>query len=242
MRRLGFTLVALWLWWMPAPSGFAPWAHQQSGTAVNGNDSTFTFGAAPAADHKVIIGSCGTTEAQTISITGWDPGITTTIGPIDSAGDNLRCYVFCAAGDGADTAFVATTSGTMSARTMAAAFSGGSCTQDGSTQSNDVSGAGGTPDEYLLSTDVTVTQTDSLLVGLMTVSTGGASYTMGTNFTEIGQISGAAFQFRILTASGAFDTPFQTAAAESGLLLGAAFQSDGVAAAKCHRGLLKVGC
>jgi hypothetical protein len=224
---------------IPAPLEGA-WAHVQTAAAVTGDDAALTFGVAPGASNHIIVVVTIPVENQTVSISDWAPGITTTIGPTDSAGQTLRIYIFCGPGDGADTVLTPTTSGTAATRVMAAEFSGGTCTQDGSTQSNDDTGAGGVDNEYDLTTDVTTSHADSLVIGgIQAITT--ASYTAGTNFTLMGSSGPSAAEYRITSGTGAFDTTWRTAAAETALLVGAAFRAAGGGAASRPPSLTTLG-
>jgi hypothetical protein len=214
------------LWAVPLPLEGA-WAHVQTATAVTGDDAALTFAAAPGASNHIIVVVTIPVENQTVSIADWAPGITTTIGPIDDPGANaLRQYIFCAAGDGSDTVLTPTTSGTAATRVMAAEFSGGSCTQDGSTQHNAFTGAGGVDNEYVLTTDVTTSSSGSLVIGAIQ-STSTASYTAGTNYTLMGSSGPSGAEYRITVGTGSFDTTWRTAAAETVYMVGAAFTEAG---------------
>jgi hypothetical protein len=94
-------------------------------TSCGLNDATCTFGAAPLAANKIIILTALDNEAQTLDITGFPTAETVIVSAQDSSGITSRFYAHCIdGGDGADTDFVATTSGTAIARVAAAEFSG----------------------------------------------------------------------------------------------------------------------
>ena len=78
-----------------------------------------------------------------------------------------------------------------------------------------------------MTTDVTVTQSDSLLVGLVR-SDSNANFAPGATLTQIGtDMLGSIAEYRILVASGTFDTTYTAAATENALLVGAAFRAAG---------------
>lgn len=223
MRRLLLTFGLVLLWAAPSEAAWALVGGAQTQQS-SGDDQTITFGVAPSASNKVLVAAAMGNETQTISLTGWAGTITTTIGPLDSAGFTIRAYLFCLTPDGADTTFVVTTSGAATAQAVAAEFTGGSCTQDGSTSSNDITGATPGTEEYVLTTDITTTNAGSMLFGIV-FSTTAANFAPGTNMTQLGTDTPAgAVEYRILVSTGTYDTPYSSAANESAMLLSAAFQ------------------
>lgn len=205
----------------------------------SGDDVTITFTNPIGASNHVYLLVSIATEAQTVSITGTTLTFSTAVGPVDSAGFAIREYIFCAQGDGVDATFVVTTSGAAAALTHGIEFSGGSCTLDGTAQSNDDSD----DSNYALTTDVTVTNSNSLLLGHIR-SDSAANFNPGGSLTQFGTDGAAgSSEYRILVASGSFDTTWTSTATENALLVGAAFAAaGGGAATPCLRSLLGVGC
>jgi hypothetical protein len=119
---------------------------------------------------------------------------------------------------------------------MGIEFTGGTCTLDGTAQSNDDT----TTPENLV-TSVTVTGTNSLLIGGIR-SDSAANFDPGASMVQFGTDGLAmAAEYRILVASGSFDTPWTSAANENALLVGVAFQAAGAASTGAKLLLLGVG-
>lgn len=221
----------------------AAWVFVTGQTATgSGNDQTLTFTDPIGSGNVVLILVASNNETDTFSITDttldFASGTGLTIGPIDSAANTIRAYIFCAIGDGADATFTVTSSGTASAVSHGIEFSGGTCTQDGSTSSNDTSGTSA----HTLSTDLSISGSASLIVSIIR-STSAVDFDAGTDMTQFGTDAiAAAAEYRILTTSGTFDTPWTSAVNETTMLLSAGFLVSGGAAAPCLRGLLGVGC
>lgn len=217
----------------------AAWAFVSGQTATSsGNDAALTFTSAIGNGNIVLIGvALGVTD-ETISVTNSAFAIDAVVGPID-ASTNRRIYIFCGTGDGTDGTFTITTSGAAAAMAHGIEFSGGTCTLDGTSQSTELSNQ----TSHVLATDVSVTQTTSLLIGVIR-STSAADFDPGTDMTQFGTDAEAtSAEYRILTGAGSFDVPFSSPVNETTLLVGAAFQaSGGVEAPKCHRSLMGVGC
>jgi hypothetical protein len=241
MRRLMLVLMWTLLWAAPSEAAWALIGGAQTQQA-EANDPVITFGVAPSASNKVLVAAAMTNEAQTMSFGAtWAGTISTTIGPIDSAGFTLRAYIWCLTPDGADTSFTITTSGTAVAHVYAAEFSGGSCTQDGSTSSNDITGASPGTEEYVLTTDITTTNAASMLFGII-ISTTSANFAPGTNMTQLGtDTTQTVSEYRILSATGTYDTPYSAAVNESAMLLSVAFQPAASVGNPARLLLLRVG-
>lgn len=217
----------------------AAWAFV-TGQAVtdSGNDVVLTFAGNMTAGNQVIVFASLAVENQTISITDTTFSFAAVAGPVDSAGFTLRSYIFCGTVDATNDAnLTVTTSGTAAATATAIEFSGGTCTLDGTVQSNDDSG----DTSYALTTDVTVTGSNSLLLGLIR-SDSSATFTEDASLTLAGELNTAAAAYRILVASGSFDVPWTSAANENVLLAGAALQAAAAGSTTCMRSLLGVGC
>jgi hypothetical protein len=158
-------------------------------------------------------------ESATVTITG-TPNTFTTFGPYDSPANTMRLYVFCDVITDADDTFTVTTSGAETASSRGAEFTGGTCTQDGTEQRNDDSGV-----NHVLTTDVTVSASNSILMSLLRTDSA-ASATADTGNGAVRIATSGAFahaSYRILTGAGAFDAPWTTAASETTHLLGIAF-------------------
>lgn len=208
----------------------------QTGSA---NDVVITFGSAWGASNHVLVAVIVNSGTQTVDLTGITPTETVLHSQAD-VGLGLTGYVFCFPGDGADTSFTATTSGSGSARVAAIEISGGTCTEDGTSSGNT-----DTASPYELATDITTTQSGSILIGIIH-STSVADFTVsgsGTSVpadgTDIGTV--ALGQYLIAGAAGAYDTTFTSAAAESTLQVAAAVQAAGGAAPAKPKGLLTFG-
>lgn len=235
--RVLFGLLGAWLWASPAWADWAA-ASGQTCTINNVNDGTCTLpGAAGNGNIVVVVGSLSV-ENQTLSITGWTGSTATVAGPLDhsNAGVDIRIYVFCLTGDGSDTAFVGTTSGAGAAFVFAQEFTGGTCTQDGSTQTAEDTGS-----PYNLGTNVTVTNTNSLLVSMIR-STSAANFDPDGSFVQVGTDAlAASMEYRILTSSGDFDTPWTSAMSETTLMVSLALQASGGGGASGAIRLLLLG-
>jgi hypothetical protein len=223
MRRLLLTLGLVLLWCAPSEAAWALVGGAQTQQS-SGDDQTITFGVAPSASNKVLVAVAMGNKTQTIQIQGWGGSVTETTGQVSSVGFTISAYIFCLTPDGADNTFVVFTSGAATAQAVAAEFSGGSCTQDGSTSSNDITGTSPGTEEYVLTTDITTTNAGSMLFGIV-FSTTAANFAPGTNMTQLGTDTAAgAVEYRILTVTGTYDTPYSAAANESAMLLSVALQ------------------
>lgn len=204
------------------------------------NDVAITFGGAwGASNHVVAAVTINAGGAQTVDLTGISVTEVVLHERIHTGG-NLHGYIFCFAGDGTDTSFTATTSGSAAASVAAVEISGGSCTEDGTSQHEEDAT---TP--YELTTDITTTQSGSFLIALIqsdsvadyTVTGGGTSLPAGS--AEIGSV--ALGQYQIAGAAGAYDATYTSAANETSLLTAAAVQAAGGGAASGAPRLLLLG-
>lgn len=222
---------------------------------ASGDDQTVVFPNPPGNGNVVYVWTRGNSEAVTIDLTGTPAAETVLAGPIDSPTHTLRTHAFCFVGDGVDNSFTVTTSSTGNVQTVAAEFSGGTCTLDGSVSFNDDDA---TP--YNLSSSLTTSTCGSILMALVTSNTV-SNYTADGAFIGIGGSAGAAthnssadfpggdgvgaslFQYQITVATGTYDTPFTSAANEQSLLTALAVQptTPCAGAGGGSRGLTELG-
>jgi hypothetical protein len=230
MRRLlSFVLGALLLA-PPAQAAIAV-VQVQSGAL---NDVVLTFASPWGASNHVLVAAVlnsGTATAALDDISVAE-GVLLDSGSGVSA-NNMRIYIWCFAGDGADSAVTVTTSGTTVATAAGVEISGGSCTQDGAGSSNDETGNG--VDTHVLTTDITTTASGSFIFAIIR-STTASNWSAGTDMTSIPadgtDIGQGLAEYRILGAAAAYDTPFSNDAAETSHMGAAAVQPAAVAASR----------
>ncbi len=214
------------------------------GATSAGNDATMTWSAAPLAANRVVVIAMMENEAQTISITGWTPAITTLAGPTDSGADILRAYTFCTVGDGSDTTMVLTSSGSGVVHAIAVEISGAEPCASllREVQSNDVSS--GTT--HALTTDLTATAGDFIFSHVMGL-TGGTNYTHNGSFTASipasdVELNGASLgEYLTSSAGGAQDAPFTSSVAGTSFLMAVALKPTATGGGRPNALLLGVG-
>lgn len=220
---------------LPAPPPFAISVVQVA--SGRNNDVAVTFGGAWNASNHIVVVAIMNSKTQTLDLTGITPTETVLAGPIDHATEAIRAYLFCFQGDGSDTSFTATTSGSGSVAVAAVEIAGGSCTLDGSAQSTEDATS-----PYALTTDITTTQAGSFIIGMIHSSSvsdytvTGSGTSEPSDGTDLGPV--ALGQHYIAGAAGAYDTTYTSAAAETSLLFAGAIQAAGGGAATPKRFML----
>jgi hypothetical protein len=193
-----------------------------STTNIDDPVMTFPDGAIGNGNVVIIVASVEDT-AVTVSIESSSFAISALSGFPKDASTNRRMYVFCGIGDGTDAQFTVTTSTTASVIARGIEFSGGTCTLDGTAQSTALTNQ----TTHALTTDVTVTASDSLLIGAVRSTTAANFDPVGslTQFGTDGTVLSAGYQ--ILVASGDFDPQWTSAATETTIIVGVALQAAG---------------
>lgn len=213
-------------------------------TSCRGDDVTCTFPGSPNGSNHILVALYVNSKANTVGITG----ITPTEDVLHDAGDHpteaLRSYVFCWQADAGDTTFVATSSASGTMSVAAVEFSGGSCTEDGTSAHNPGTGTSH-------SATVTTSSSGSLLIGLVASTTvtnftavgGGCTTGIPSSLADIaaGDNAGVGVGcYGVLGAGGAYNTDFTSAASEVTLTVAAAVQAAG-GGASAPRSLLLLG-
>lgn len=210
--------------------------------SASGNDATITFATAPTSGQIVWIFVALADEASTASITGWTPAVTTVRGPLDSPGINKRTYVFCTAGDGADTTMVVTTAGTTSAQSYALVTDAPCSSTLDDFETTDTTAT----TSHALSPALTTTVTGDLIVGLIACDTGITVSTRTTGGDTIGTPGASSEAHWLIDADapGTQNVTWTTAASETCWLYGAAIleSAGGGGSPACGRAMRGFGC
>jgi hypothetical protein len=237
MRRLlGLTLIAFVIGAVPARAAIA---FVQETTNSGTNDITLTFGGAMGANNHILVLAMWSNESVTADLTSITNAEVQIAGYSDSPGVALRGSIWCFQGDGSDTTVTIDLSGGANIWAAAIEVSGGSCTEDGTDQSNDDA-----TETYSLTTDVTTTVNGSLLVCFIK-STSVSDYAADSPLTAIpasgADIGTVALGGYVITGTaGAQDCVFSSNGVnETSFMLGAAVQA--AAAASPVRSLLTLG-
>ena len=246
-RSLCVLFVALLALVPPGLFAAAPFAIAvvQSATTF-GSAPTMTWTVAPSASNTIVMIVQMENEAQTISVGGWTPSVTTLAGPIDSAISTFRGYIFCTVGDGADTTMLPVASSNAVIFAIAVEVSGAescaSITRDTEFGDNSAVTA------HVLGTALTATAGDFIYAQVLAVN--GANFTHDAGFTDsvpTGDVevnTQALAQYLLSSAGGSQDAPFSSSTTETTQLLAVALiPASGGGPPPCQsRSLMGVGC
>jgi hypothetical protein len=224
MRRLLIIAVACVLWASPVHAAIEAVAGQLA--TGSGDDATLTFPGAWGASNHVIVGTLLTGITNTAELTGITASEVTLHGPAQDSGGTWKLYIWCFQGDGSDNTVIVTTNASATARSAGVEISGGTCTEDGTSSSNDTTGT-----SHALTVDITTTQAGSFMFSMIRgattnyTATGGSSPIPADGTDINGEALGA---YRVLGAAGAYDADFSSTASETSYLGAAAVQPAAV--------------
>jgi hypothetical protein len=243
MRRLwiGLSVVALtslnpWggsdlrAWWAVA---------EVSGqeTSGSGNDVVLTAPmGAVAVGETAFIMMTTLQDGDTFSITGSSMTWTTFVNNADSPGFIERHYGWCAPGDGVDSTFTITSSGSQTTRGWLKVFTGVECTAtpDDTESADDTETAGNTFDLDEAGTPLACSA-GALVLGWMEATTGTTiTATTGTGIST--QQGNGWAQWRVEASAGNYDTTWTANSNENAFLSGACFAAT--ASATTPKGML----
>ncbi len=228
-RRLFGLALVLALWACPADAAISAVSGQEASSA--GNDVTLTLPSPVAVGNYVYILTSMTIESETLSITGTTMSFSTVIGPVDSPGQVMRQYIFCAQGDGVDNTFTVTSSGAQNALSFAKEFSGVSgCTAEDTEGALDDTEVTGNPFDLDETGTPLACSSGALVVGVVHATT-------GTTWTPTSSATGIATQqtagtsawasWRVVAGAGNYDTTWTANSNETAVLTGACFAASG---------------
>jgi hypothetical protein len=216
-------------------------------TTGSGSAPTLTWSAAPSSSNTIVMIVQMENETQTISVGGWTPAVSTLAGPVDSATDVIRGYIFCTTGDNADTTILPVASSGAIIWAIAVEVSGanscGTVMRDTETGDNSATTA------HVLAADMTVTAGDFIFAQVL--STNGANFTHDAGFTASIPAADAELntqaqaEYLLSAAGGSQGAPFASSVNETTQVLAVALiptAGGGGGATPCHRSLMGVGC
>ena len=201
-----------------------------------GDDVAITLGAAPTSDDRVIILTTLNSEAQTVDIINFDVAETVLYGPVDSPGFTSRSYAHCMAGNGSDTTFTVSMTGSPQSIVLVLVASGleacASILDD--SEGNDFSAT----TSQSLTTDLTTTQSGDLIVSSVRC-TNACNFIPNGSYTQIADDLGSGGgQYLVVGGAGTYDPSSTTADAEDGFIFGLALKASGGGAATVKQMLL----
>lgn len=243
----GVALWALLLWPFQARLHAAISVVQTVG--CRGDNVICTWAATPSASNIIVAAAFIGSEANTLSIDDISATESTLIGPVNSAANSGRMYVFCWQADATDADFQLTSSAVNNGTAAAVELSGATCTADGT--AGVVDDTNGSPYAESVTTGVA----GSFLIGL-THSTSVSNFSASGSTTGIGDgqnnttadINGGdnvgfgLGGYITCGAPGSCQLDWTSAAGEQDMMVAAAVQA--AAAASCPKtlALLGVGC
>lgn len=200
----------------------------QTKTLLNpGADAAITFDAPWGASNHVLLAVMVYSQSVTVDITGITNAEVVLHGPTAHAGNTLNIYLFCWQGDGSDADATIDISAGVGYRTVGVEIAGGSCTEDGTSDSAQLSNIG----PHTLS--ITTSQAGSFLFGAI-ASSSAADFTAGGTTTGIGvgdattDVDGLMLGgYEILSGSGSATMTFTSSTSENRLMGVAAVQASG---------------